>query len=493
MEPKMVLPGDQIAVAEEFEPGEGTYEKNGLVFASTPGVLHLDEQTRVARVRPFNPPAELQPGDIVYGVIDDIRGMMATATVNAIHGRSRQVSGETDGTIHISNVSEGAMFVGLGVTRANPVGIALFGSQTAGWGLTMATESIPGPTITVNQNDVVTLSLSSTDGFTHQFLLDYNGNGVADTGEPISALFSTTASLTFTASTAGSFHYMCTIHPTTMHGTWMVTSTNTAPTLTPLSAYPTPAIPGQLVTFSSTSFDADGDVLSYTMTFGDGTSTTGTTLGGGGLISVRHAYAANGAETAMLTVNDGKGGTAGSSASVSIATSLLRVTTNPAVPAKIFVSGVPRDEWGLNWVKLAPGTYTVSFGVVYGYATPSSQTVTVVAGGTANAVGSFVPLGSLRIVTSPAVSGTVFVDNIPRDDWGMWQSMPAGTYTVSFGPVPGYSTPASQTAIVTGGSLTTITGAYTAIQVATASLLPNAAVVASTIPTAPIMASVRLD
>ncbi len=106
MEPKMVLPGDQIAVAEEFEPGEGTYERNGLVFAATPGVLRLDEQSRVARVQPFNPPAELQAGDIVYAVIDDIRGMMATATVNAIHGRDRQISGDTDGTIHISNVSE---------------------------------------------------------------------------------------------------------------------------------------------------------------------------------------------------------------------------------------------------------------------------------------------------------------------------------------------------------------------------------------------------
>ena len=106
MEPKMVLPGDQIAVAEEFEPGEGAYEKNGLVFASTPGVLQIDEQSRIARVRPFNPPAELQVGDIVYAVVDDIRGMMATATVNAIHGRSRQISGETEGTIHISNVSQ---------------------------------------------------------------------------------------------------------------------------------------------------------------------------------------------------------------------------------------------------------------------------------------------------------------------------------------------------------------------------------------------------
>jgi len=106
MEPKMVLPGDEIAVAEEFEPGEGTYERNGLVFAATPGVLFLDPENRVARVRPFNPPAELKVGDIVYGVVDDIRGMMATATVLAIHGRTRQISGESEGTIHISNVSE---------------------------------------------------------------------------------------------------------------------------------------------------------------------------------------------------------------------------------------------------------------------------------------------------------------------------------------------------------------------------------------------------
>jgi exosome complex component CSL4 len=106
MERRMVLPGDEIAVAEEFEPGEGTYERNGLVFASTPGVLDLDPANRVARVRPFNPPAALHVGDIVYGVVDDIRGMMATATVLAIHGRTRQISGENEGTIHISNVSE---------------------------------------------------------------------------------------------------------------------------------------------------------------------------------------------------------------------------------------------------------------------------------------------------------------------------------------------------------------------------------------------------
>src|SRR5947208_14471913 len=106
MEPKMVLPGDEIAVAEEFEPGEGTYERNGLVFAATPGVLVLDPENRVARVRAFNPPAELKLGDIVYGAIADIRGMMATATVSALHGSTGEISGETEGTIQITNVSD---------------------------------------------------------------------------------------------------------------------------------------------------------------------------------------------------------------------------------------------------------------------------------------------------------------------------------------------------------------------------------------------------
>src|SRR3989304_398792 len=107
MEPaKMVLPGDQVAVAEEFEAGEGTYEREGLIFPSPQGVLSLDATNRVARVRAFNPPAELKVGDIVYGVVDDIRGMMATATILAIHGRTRQISGQSEGPIPISNVSE---------------------------------------------------------------------------------------------------------------------------------------------------------------------------------------------------------------------------------------------------------------------------------------------------------------------------------------------------------------------------------------------------
>jgi hypothetical protein len=139
----------------------------------------------------------------------------------------------------------------------------------------------------------------------------------------------------------------------------------------------------------------------------------------------------------------------------------LRVTTNPATAAQIFVNGIPRDDWGLTWVKLAPGTYTVSFGQGYGYTPPAPQTFTVTAGATTTWDAPFVAHGSLRVTTSPALAATVFVNGVPRDDWGMWQSMPPGTYTVSFEAFPGYVTPAPQTVVVSSGSLTPVTGTYT--------------------------------
>jgi hypothetical protein len=141
----------------------------------------------------------------------------------------------------------------------------------------------------------------------------------------------------------------------------------------------------------------------------------------------------------------------------------LWVTTNPAVHSLISVNGAPRDEWGM-YVKLAPGDYTVSFKGVYGFTPPAPKTVTVAAGGgTTFYQGDFLQHGSLRITTNPAMAATVFVDGVPRNDWGMWQSMEPGTYTVSFEPVLGMNSPAPQEAVVTAGALTQIEGTYTPV------------------------------
>lgn len=70
--------------------------------------------------------------------------------------------------------------------------------------------------------------------------------------------------------------------------------------------------------------------------------------------------------------------------------------------------------------------------------------------------------GTLTIDTTP-VKGEVFVDGA---SWGIApqsRSLNPGNYTVSFGMVEGYVTPIPQTATVTEGQTTTITGTYKVI------------------------------
>jgi hypothetical protein len=139
---------------------------------------------------------------------------------------------------------------------------------------------------------------------------------------------------------------------------------------------------------------------------------------------------------------------------------MLRVTTDPPVPSQILIDGIPRDTWGLNWVKLPPGEYEVSFADVPGFTTPTPQTVTINEGETTDMMGVFEERGWLRVITDPAAPSTVYVNSMPRNDWGMWTDLPAGAYEVSFGYVPGYMTPLRLTTNLTAGVLTTITGTF---------------------------------
>jgi hypothetical protein len=140
---------------------------------------------------------------------------------------------------------------------------------------------------------------------------------------------------------------------------------------------------------------------------------------------------------------------------------MLRVTTSPAVGSQIRVNGVPMDTWGLTWVKLAPGSYTVSFADVEGFTTPADQVVSVTDGNTTVVTGTFVQRGLLRVLTSPAVAATVYVDGVARNDWGAWTWFPTGSHTVCFDGAPGFTQPACQTInLTTAGA--TVTGTYTA-------------------------------
>lgn len=139
---------------------------------------------------------------------------------------------------------------------------------------------------------------------------------------------------------------------------------------------------------------------------------------------------------------------------------LLRVTTDPPLPSEIVVDGLPRDMWSLNWLKLPAGEHEICFTDVQGWATPPCETVTTQAGATTSHTGRFTRAAQLRVETQPAVPATIFVDGLPRNEWGVWTDIAPGSHEVCFGDTAGYLAPPCQTVDLVAGSNPTVVGSY---------------------------------
>lgn len=105
MSNKTVFPGDEVAVAEEFMPAEGTYELDGKILSSLAGNLELDQEEKIAKVTPKNPLVVLKNGDSVFCRITDVRASMAICEIFAVEGKEREITGDTSATIHVSKLS----------------------------------------------------------------------------------------------------------------------------------------------------------------------------------------------------------------------------------------------------------------------------------------------------------------------------------------------------------------------------------------------------
>lgn len=106
-ESREVFPGDEVAVEEEYLASDGTFAKDGKIYASQIGILELDDEDCIAKVVSPNPPNILKTGDVVYAIVQDIRKTMATADVVCKEGTERGLGGETYATIHVSKISSG--------------------------------------------------------------------------------------------------------------------------------------------------------------------------------------------------------------------------------------------------------------------------------------------------------------------------------------------------------------------------------------------------
>jgi plastocyanin len=110
------------------------------------------------------------------------------------------------------------------VPRTN---VTLYADAGLGWGDTNKTIRSPGPPLVFLAGTNVTLTLiaAATDNSrSHDFFIDYNGDQLPSVGEPKTADFNNTNSLTtkIHLDRAGNFTYYCEYHSHLMHGNVLV-------------------------------------------------------------------------------------------------------------------------------------------------------------------------------------------------------------------------------------------------------------------------------
>ena len=108
MKKRIVLPGDKLSTTEELHVGEGTYEEDGDIKSSRMGVYEVNEKHRMANVKPITSiPVLIKKGDRVLAEATSVRSMMVIADVFHVVGKNRSISGDTNGTLHVSEISTG--------------------------------------------------------------------------------------------------------------------------------------------------------------------------------------------------------------------------------------------------------------------------------------------------------------------------------------------------------------------------------------------------
>jgi len=98
-----VLPGDKIAVIEEFLPDETCYEQNGSIYSKVLGRVVVDPKKHKISVIPQKQFLEIKNGDIGIGRVEFVKKQMASVNIHKIDKKS--VGIPTNAILHISEVS----------------------------------------------------------------------------------------------------------------------------------------------------------------------------------------------------------------------------------------------------------------------------------------------------------------------------------------------------------------------------------------------------
>lgn len=142
----------------------------------------------------------------------------------------------------------------------------------------------------------------------------------------------------------------------------------------------------------------------------------------------------------------------------------LEVTTSP-VAGQILVNGSPVGTGHVS-LELSAGNYTVTFGEVAGYTSPSAKNVVILENQTTSIVGEYLiasVTGTLHVTTSAlgeSVAGQIYVNGVSQGVGDVTLSLAPGDYTVGFGGVAGYTKPDDVIATVVANETKNVVGMY---------------------------------
>ncbi len=87
MSSKQALPGDKIAIIEEFETGQNTFDDGHSIRSSVVGMPEFDKTNRVAKISEIKTPAVPIKGDVIIGNVSALMNNMFAINILYINGK----------------------------------------------------------------------------------------------------------------------------------------------------------------------------------------------------------------------------------------------------------------------------------------------------------------------------------------------------------------------------------------------------------------------
>jgi exosome complex component CSL4 len=105
---KIVLPGEELSTAEEFEGRENTFQDDGVVFSDSIGEAEFDSGNYEVKVKKSKPLKIFTPGTKVYGVVSAVRKNYVLISMReAYMGNEKRVLTRSHATIMVSMIAQG--------------------------------------------------------------------------------------------------------------------------------------------------------------------------------------------------------------------------------------------------------------------------------------------------------------------------------------------------------------------------------------------------